>query len=628
MASDSDIEAYLNQLNRKTQSLTRDKDEGSQSDSESVFVDKPSAAKDQKNHNSVIDSLSDIRALSEKYGSKKPNRQASNVSSEVTNKKGKDAVRKKTQNEIESEKGESLSSYGKTIASNEKAMQWLKKPSVLSPYARESINDLGREEESTSDYEDDKNVNSSLDEELMQNIDKAQLSASDKQSSEESSDSDGDIIKLANVMTLDDIIGTLDSDSGTPRGKQDSSSPAYSVAVDENVDEKCKRLEDDMSRSEVNDSMHSILQREQEKDPGEKISYKDTKSPLALTYKNSSKSAKNLLLSGNDTVVDSPFYKKENKNDHKTKNNIQYSKSSGNFYAKNRDEDSLELKKNMKELTYKSRSSDEVSTMLTDEADVVESIAESVPSIKEEVDQQEEPSQINEENITVRRPETVGTHDIPQQLRSRRTQKIHYEEEMLSERSCSDTGKHKSHGPLKSTKTEKNEDRVKKGKKQRSSHLKKKVKESSSEDSSESETLSSETSESESCHVCRRRKKRKKGRHKRVYKKYEKTASLSRYIFTPMLYEGMHMVFPPSMVALEEVLRQQVGLTRQFVNCQQAMYQEYSAALSSSHRYTTMTQIEKYIKKKKKKPLSFEKAFEKVKKEMSTRERKNPKHTT
>lgn len=74
-------------------------------------------------------------------------------------------------------------------------------------------------------------------------------------------------------------------------------------------------------------------------------------------------------------------------------------------------------------------------------------------------------------------------------------------------------------------------------------------------------------------------------------------------------------------VGVDDILRQQVALTRQFMDSQQALYHAYTATLTSSYRYTSLKDTEMYIKKKKH-PLTFDEAYRLVKEEMKSSRKK------
>lgn len=48
-----------------------------------------------------------------------------------------------------------------------------------------------------------------------------------------------------------------------------------------------------------------------------------------------------------------------------------------------------------------------------------------------------------------------------------------------------------------------------------------------------------------------------------------------------------------SIVGADELLRQQVALTRQFLDSQKSLYHAYTATLTSSHHYTSLLETEK-----------------------------------
>lgn len=77
--------------------------------------------------------------------------------------------------------------------------------------------------------------------------------------------------------------------------------------------------------------------------------------------------------------------------------------------------------------------------------------------------------------------------------------------------------------------------------------------------------------------------------------------------------------YSPSMLALHDMLKSQLELTREFLGTQKQMYEDFSRNIQPSFKYTTLEDTKKYIKKHKKKKLTFKEALQLVDLEMARR---------
>ncbi|XP_042230573.1 NK-tumor recognition protein-like [Homarus americanus] len=97
---------------------------------------------------------------------------------------------------------------------------------------------------------------------------------------------------------------------------------------------------------------------------------------------------------------------------------------------------------------------------------------------------------------------------------------------------------------------------------------------------------------------------------------YPTPAGIYNHYPSPTLVEGL---LGQGGVGVKELMHQQVALTRQFLDSQRALYHAYTATLTSSHHYTSLNNTEKYIKKRKP-PLTFSEAYKIVQEEMKASE--------
>lgn len=90
---------------------------------------------------------------------------------------------------------------------------------------------------------------------------------------------------------------------------------------------------------------------------------------------------------------------------------------------------------------------------------------------------------------------------------------------------------------------------------------------------------------------------------------------IATHVVSPETLETM-TAYSPSMIALHDMLRQQLELTRDFLKSQRYMYQSMMASVDQRHTYTTLEDTKQYIRKHRKKRLSFKEALRMVDAEM------------
>lgn len=79
--------------------------------------------------------------------------------------------------------------------------------------------------------------------------------------------------------------------------------------------------------------------------------------------------------------------------------------------------------------------------------------------------------------------------------------------------------------------------------------------------------------------------------------------------------------YSPSMLALHDMLKSQLELTKEFLDTQKRMYQDFSRSIQPAFKYTTLEDTKKYIQKHKKKKLTFKEALQLVDLEMARKSR-------
>lgn len=95
---------------------------------------------------------------------------------------------------------------------------------------------------------------------------------------------------------------------------------------------------------------------------------------------------------------------------------------------------------------------------------------------------------------------------------------------------------------------------------------------------------------------------------------YVDPTPIATHTVPPEAMEAM-TAYNPAIIALNNMLREQIRLVEQFVEINQRMYESYARGANSSYRYTTLEDTQKFIEKNRPKPISYEEALEQVKRE-------------
>lgn len=91
---------------------------------------------------------------------------------------------------------------------------------------------------------------------------------------------------------------------------------------------------------------------------------------------------------------------------------------------------------------------------------------------------------------------------------------------------------------------------------------------------------------------------------------------IATHVVSPDSLEALTS-YSPAMLALHDMLKQQLDLTRQFVESQKYLYKSFAGSMESTYRYTTLEDTKQYIKKHRPKTLTFKEAMKMVKSEMN-----------
>lgn len=95
---------------------------------------------------------------------------------------------------------------------------------------------------------------------------------------------------------------------------------------------------------------------------------------------------------------------------------------------------------------------------------------------------------------------------------------------------------------------------------------------------------------------------------------YVDPSPIATHTVPPEAMEAM-TAYNPAIVALNNMLREQIRLVEQFVEINQRMYESYSTSINSNYRYTTLEDTRQFIKENRPKPISYEEALKQVKRE-------------
>ncbi|XP_063852215.1 uncharacterized protein DDB_G0271670-like isoform X3 [Scylla paramamosain] len=668
MASDSDVEAYLNQLSRKTHHLKQNSrpwedsassvsgadhppDDLSVSSDLSLHVDSraPKTHSHQKTATGGL--LSDITALSDKYSGSKDKKSPTKDKFSTLEEK---YLRKYNIN-ASGPKNHEPSRETKQRKNAAEKDQADKSDLRVTPKASKGAN-----YDSSEDI-DDENLAHYLSEVTLT----SEKLGSDKESTaagnSETNDSSDDVLNLKNVIDVEELLGE-EEDSG--RSLHDS--PAHYSVKSDDIAGRNKPQPDNKLTGKPQSKAAKVSKDEQAGASGGANLFASSKSSLFYSRQKDGEeeeeedephTAVRLLLpqAGSDVF-------------HSSRR-----KSSLSFDAIN--EGKIKLLKPSKQtikgktkVRHKSASEGTIATASDSQ------ISEQVPASEMEEDalsyrrdasggtqestvvsEVQENSQVSTSASTVkseRSKQSGGSkrHSISSQTRHSVTlsSKASHRKHQESRSSKNDESEHRSKSHKQSHHLHRRHHHHKARKAHKTSHRKHKEtermtrksrKKHRSPSSSSSSSSSSESSSSTSEPSRRRSHSHKHSSRRAAYGHWGKPPFLqpgmwpccclytahtghaaSPYTLPPFTGTTSSTLLSGSGLGVEEVMQQQVALVRQFLDSQQVMYQAYTSTLVSSFRYTSLRRTEKYIKKRKA-PLTFPEAYRLVKEEMEASER-------
>lgn len=98
----------------------------------------------------------------------------------------------------------------------------------------------------------------------------------------------------------------------------------------------------------------------------------------------------------------------------------------------------------------------------------------------------------------------------------------------------------------------------------------------------------------------------------RLGMQYVDPTPIATHTVSPEAMEAM-TAYNPAIVALNNMLREQIRLVEQFVEINQRMYESYSTRVNSDYQYTTLEDTQQFIRKNRPKVVSYEEALKQVK---------------
>ncbi|KAK7080831.1 hypothetical protein SK128_017102 [Halocaridina rubra] len=625
MDSDGDLEAYLNQLSKKTQKLCQDETHNSESNSSVISDVDISEEFNSKFKIGFTESAGQAADFNDK-NVRVPTKQSSlynelnHLENKYLKKSFKKVMARTEYPDVAPEDGSDKPSKG-----DKKSVRVLIKPSKI------PISDESNE--------------SSVDDELLKYLKESSVMENCKESDAEDDKTD-DILNFNNIMTVEDILGQI-TDIET-----DAESDRKELQISNDKENHGKFTSSNKSSTEFLPSQRkkSVLEG-------------DTYSPFYSK-------AENTL----ETVVH-PKSKMGNKEVcDKTEGLLFAQTSDGIFHAsrrssvmspvfKRRTSTKSLLSESVHEAQDHTTDSNEVSE--ADELEVnvshsiddkikesdIESVHEIIPSensedfvgihastcLEEIIFNQERKSKTLSKISENKKPSSTDGDGKLAKPMQQKTHPVDERQEIAHDHIVPSTSQSTKRGEELFEPSESHEERLKCGSERKSrekstkstKHKHKKVSRSSSTSSSSSDLSYS------SCVKCNDFYSRLPRRHK--HKGHNFNPWCSHSYMPPLWWMQFQPYFSPpgpetsfqmpssqllegylassSSVGIKDILHQQVALTRQFMESQKTLYHAYSATLSSSYHYTSLRDTEKYIKQRKH-PLTFDEAYRMVKEEM------------
>ncbi|XP_037779610.1 uncharacterized protein DDB_G0283697-like isoform X2 [Penaeus monodon] len=626
MASDSDLEAYLNQLSKKTHTLKQDVK------SQGYSFSRPTSATD-KSHDTIDISeesesemrgdkypntggpgkISDITALSEKYAgtSFKKSRAQDKFSNLEQKYLGKSTRKLETRSSSDDEKQSDKNVH----SARDKNMQ--KKHSNQTDFSKASGKERSKprilDSESSIDEDLARYLNESLSTRNLRKVYNNSETKKSESSSDDSEDKGSNIFNFHNIMTVADIMGHVTDEGESKVQEEEIRESEHSISSE--VSELC---------TEENTSPHKKKETESYNRKNarvENLLVSTTGSIFHSSRRNSTSSIAEVILSRKNSKIDLDskgdylgVYREESLEE-SVPESVPNS-ASGSEVAEALEESSVN--NNLKTQLSSSSSENEDSQQFNKSV-MEEHVEDSPKSISASNSRKGSEGKIYKDN-TVSSSIIEGKEFKTQKKNGNRSRQSEATDSVVKEKkkpsktgAKSKSSKHHGH----------------RGKKKKKRYIS-----SSSTSSSSSSETSSEEDRSYRHHSSRRHRHKQK----HYFNPWEMPPYMNPWMsvrppqqayftktgpietsFIPRVSEG---IFPMrSMVGADELLRQQVALTRQFLDSQKSLYHAYTATLTSSHHYTSLLETEKYIAARRKPPLTFDEAYKMVKEEMKASKR-------
>ncbi|XP_045129374.1 peptidyl-prolyl cis-trans isomerase 1-like isoform X2 [Portunus trituberculatus] len=651
MASDSDVEAYLNQLSRKTLRLKQDNQPWEDSVSSVSGADHPP---DELSASLQVDTgapkthsyqkarpgglLSDITALSDKYSVSKDKKSPTKDRFSTLEEK---YLRKYNLN------ASSPKSHERSRETKERKNEGDKFSLHVTSKARTAA-----KYDSSEDI-DDENLAHYLSEVTLT----SEKLDSDKESNaagnSEENDSSGDVLNLKNVIDVEELLGEEEDSSRSLQEspahysvKSDDSAGRYKSQPESKLIDKPQSKIDKVSKDEQREisgganlfsSSKSSLFYSRQKDEEEEEEEEEEDEPQAAVRLllpqaggdvfHSSRRKSSLSFDAiNDEKIkllkpSKQTIKGRKKTRHKSTSEDGIPTASESQIS----EQVLASEEEEHALPYKSDGSEEtLEPTVVSEVQDNSQVSTSASTVKSEGSRRQSISSQTRHSVTV---SSKASHKKHQESHSSQD-----DESDRRRKSRKQSHHHHHHHHHKGRKRHKTSHRKHKESERVTKKSRKKHRSSSSSSSSSSSLSSSETLSSTSEPSRRRSHSHKHSRRRAAHGHWHgawpccclHTAhanhATSPHSLPAFAGTTTSTLLSGSGLGVAEVMQQQVALVRQFLDSQQVMYQAYTSTLISSFRYTSLRRTEKYIKKRKP-PLTFPEAYKLVKEEMEANER-------
>ncbi|XP_063603943.1 uncharacterized protein DDB_G0271670-like [Penaeus indicus] len=629
MASDSDLEAYLNQLSKKTHTLKQDvKSQGysfsrptsatdKSHDTIDISEESESGLRKDKYPNSNVGTggpgkISDITALSEKYAGtsfKKSRAQDkfSNLEQKYLRKSTKKLDTRSSSDDEEQSDKNVHSARDKNVHKKHSNQTDLPKAS-----GKERSKPRLLDSESSIDEDLARYLNESLSTgNLRKGYNNSETRKSES-SSDDSEDGGSNIFNFHNIMTVADIMGQVTDEGESNVQEEEIRESQHSISSE--VSELC---------TEENASPHKKKETENYNRKNarvENILVSTTGSIFHSSRRNSTSSIAEVILSRKNSRIDLD--------------------SKGEYLGVYHEES---LEESVPESVPNSASVSEVAEALEESSVSNDLKTQLSSSSSENEDSQQFKKSITEEHVEgspksisasnrkgsedkIYKDDTVSSNAVEgKQFKTQKKNENHSRQSEATDSSVKEKKPKKTGAKSKLSKHHGH-----KGKKKKKKYI--------SSSSSTSSSSSSETSSEEDRSYRHRSSRRHRHKQKHYFNPWEMPPYMNPWMavrppqqayftttgpietsFIPRVSEGTFSM--RSMVGADELLRQQVALTRQFLDSQKSLYHAYTATLTSSHHYTSLLETEKYIAARRKPPLTFDEAYKMVKEEMKASKR-------